>query len=278
MTSIIILNYNNGSKTAGCISSVLNQSSRDYRILIVDNGSTDNSLDIIQDFLARNHMQCILTGTNVEEFLWKEDEVILMKSDKNGGYSYGNNLGIRLAKSMKIFSHFMVINNDVVLDKECLKTMVHRYEELRQQDPTGNIALGATELAKDGKKFHAGFHYLNLPTGITYSVPRYPSFKYIPGSLVFTTIDAPLMDEKFFLYFDDIRYSKILRKNGFIMESNPGSIYTHEVGGTPRKNRQWQIFRSLCRFYSLHYPLLLPVIVPLRLLLILYLFTKSLKS
>jgi len=274
-TCIIILNYNHGPKTATCIASVLDQTLQDFRLLIVDNESTDDSLEVITTFLEKKNLSHRIIGAREENPApASPGEVLLVKSGRNGGYSYGNNCGIRLAQSMGIFSRLLILNNDLVLKEDFLREMAGRYEELREQHQTEKIALGATEMGEDGEIRHNGFHYIHLPSGITFASPVFPSFRYIVGSCIFAGIGAPLMDESFFLYFDDTQYSKILQKEGFILESSPRSAFIHEVGGSGIPDLQWMIFKSLRRFYFLNYPLLLPVVVPIRLMLIAYLGIK----
>jgi GT2 family glycosyltransferase len=276
-TCICILTYNNGQKTVRCISGIIDQTLPSYRIIIIDNNSTDDSLEVIQEFLGKNQLKFRFAEPMNEfrDIFSDSGEILIVKSARNGGYSYGNNIGIRLAKSINKFSYLLMINNDVVLTESFLEETVKRYEYLCNRYNTIKIALGATEVGINGKINHHGFHYLHLPSGITFASPVFPSFKYIVGSCIFTNIDAPLMDESFFLYFDDTQYSKILRRNGYILESSPHSLFVHEVGGSVIRDLQRQIFRSLRRFYLINYPLLLPVVIPLRLLLVIYLRIKT---
>ena len=50
MISVIIPNYNNSKYLEKCIESVLNQKYKDFELIIVDDGSTDNSIDIIKKY------------------------------------------------------------------------------------------------------------------------------------------------------------------------------------------------------------------------------------
>ena len=271
--TVIVPIYNEQELIGGCLDALLLQTLEHdlYEVIVIDNNSTDDSLGVIEEFLVNNHLQYRFAGPAEEPGVIPPGEILIVKSPRNGGYSYGNNLGIRMARVMKMFRYLLIINNDLVLKADFLEEMVNRFEDLHERCHTDRIALGATELGEDGRVHHNGFHYLHILSGITFASPFFPSFKYIVGSSIFTGIDAPLMDESFFLYFDDTQYSKILRRNGYILESSPGSIFIHEVGGTANKGLQGQIFKGLRRFYFLNYPFLLPVVVPLRLILIIWL-------
>jgi GT2 family glycosyltransferase len=272
-TCICILNYNNGPKTVRCISGIQRQTLRAYSIIIIDNNSTDDSLAVIQEYLGKNQLQFRFAepGNASGNIVPGPGEILIVKSARNGGYSSGNNLGISLAKSLNVFSYLLIINNDVVLKENFLEETVKRYEDLRNRCGTPKIALCATEHGTDGKVHHNGFHYLHLPSGIPFATPVFPSFQYIVGSCIFTGVDAPMMDESYFLYFDDTQYSKNLLRNGYILESSPTSHFIHDVGGTIRKDHHGMNYKSLRRFYSLNYPFLLPVVVPFQVILGIYL-------
>jgi GT2 family glycosyltransferase len=277
-TCICVLNYNNGLKTVRCISSILKQTIDSYNIIIIDNHSTDNSFLVIKLFLEENKRPYRVLSSPDEKPGRSPvpGEIILIRSGRNGGYSYGNNLGIRLAKSFSLFSHLLILNNDTVMKENFLEEMAGCFEDLRMKYKTEKLAFGATELGWDGKIHHHGFHYLHLLSGIMFLSPVFPSFRYIAGSCIFTDIGAPLMDESFFLYFDDAHYSKLLARNGYRLESSVRSVFIHEVGGTEIRNKQGMIFRGLLRFYWLNWPLLLPVVVPVRILLLVYLWIRRL--
>jgi len=276
-TCICILNYNNGQKTVKCISSILKQSVQNYQLIIIDNNSTDNSLKVIQSFLEMNQLKFRFVSMPDEQtdIHPSPAEALIIRSGKNGGYSYGNNLGLRLAKSIGLFKYLLIINNDIVLKENFLEEMINCYKGLQIRYNTEKIALGATEIGTDGKINHKGFQYIHLLSGITFSKPIFPSFKYIVGSCIFVDIGAPLMDESFFLYFDDTQYSKILSGNGYLLNSSSKSVFIHEVGGTEKNNLQGMIFKSLRRFYRLNYPILLPIVIPARFMLIVYLWIKK---
>ena len=90
---IIILNYNGYKDTIPCIHSLLSfyEKDEDCNILVVDNASTDQSSQFIQDEFG--------------------DKIIFLQSDKNGGYAYGNNIGIRYAIEHGA-DYICLLNND----------------------------------------------------------------------------------------------------------------------------------------------------------------------
>ena len=80
---IIIPNYNKGIYLKDCVSSVINQTYKNWFLYIIDDCSTDNSLQILDSFK-------------------KNDNIKIVKLNKNKGLSFCRNLGIRISKSKYI--------------------------------------------------------------------------------------------------------------------------------------------------------------------------------
>ena len=94
--SVIIINYNTFVLTSECIRSVIQFSSNiQYEIILVDNASTE----------------CDATG-----FLKEFPQIKLIKSSVNGGFAYGNNLGILKASG----NYILLLNSDTVLEKNSI--------------------------------------------------------------------------------------------------------------------------------------------------------------
>ncbi|OPY79179.1 MAG: N-acetylglucosaminyl-diphospho-decaprenol L-rhamnosyltransferase [Syntrophorhabdus sp. PtaU1.Bin153] len=98
LVSVVILNYNGREFVEACIGSVLAQDYRDIEIIVVDNGSSDGSNDVIRE---------------------RFPQVRLIETGRNLGFAAGNNLGIRLAKG----TYIVVLNNDCELEDTCISAM-----------------------------------------------------------------------------------------------------------------------------------------------------------
>ena len=101
--TVCILNYNAGQMTKKCIDSILsNTNDIKIEIIVVDNKSTDESLQILE--------------------IIKDIEVI--KSDYNSGFSRGNNLALKKAKG----KYSILLNNDTELKNNALKILYNFME------------------------------------------------------------------------------------------------------------------------------------------------------
>lgn len=76
LAAIVILNYNCHKETIACVRSVQNCGRQDLRLIVIDNCSTDDSYSALKSALEQNE--------NVE----------LIHSPRNGGFSEGSNIGI----------------------------------------------------------------------------------------------------------------------------------------------------------------------------------------
>ncbi len=95
MVGIIILNFNTFDDTCECIKSIRETTHISYKIYVVDNVSSDGSYkNLIDKFDG-------------------ETDVTILKSDRNGGYSYGNNIGARVAISDGC-DYILISNPDVI--------------------------------------------------------------------------------------------------------------------------------------------------------------------
>lgn len=94
--SIIIVNYNTKQLTSNCIASILEKTQGvTYEIILVDNASTDGS----------------------RENFFNDERINYIYSEKNGGFGYGNNLGMKVAKG----SYFLLLNSDTLLVNNAVK-------------------------------------------------------------------------------------------------------------------------------------------------------------
>jgi hypothetical protein len=102
---VVILNWNNYDATAQCVRSVREQSYGAYRILVIDNGSTDGSAEQL-----RTH-----------------NDIELIQLDQNLGYTGGNNIALAHAFAEGA-AYVWLLNNDALAEPDTLATLVERAE------------------------------------------------------------------------------------------------------------------------------------------------------
>lgn len=104
LVSVVVVNWNGASFLEECLDSLLCQSYPHYEVLVVDNGSTDCSVEMIRQKYA--------------------DRVALLTSPTNLGFAGGNNLGIRAAKG----TYILLLNNDASADDGWIEALVRGAE------------------------------------------------------------------------------------------------------------------------------------------------------
>jgi len=104
LVSIVILNWNGLEHLETCLPSVLGQTYGNVEIIVVDNGSTDGSVE----YVRQNY-----------------DTVKLVCNAINIGYAEGNNEGIRASSG----EYLAILNNDTEVDKDWIRSLVEVAEE-----------------------------------------------------------------------------------------------------------------------------------------------------
>lgn len=106
--SVIIPVYNAEKFLVECLDSIANQTFRDIEIICIDDGSTDKSLDILNDYAS------------------KDDRFVVI-SQENKGQGAARNEGLKLVKS----DYFCFMDADDMLELETFETC---YNKLKDED------------------------------------------------------------------------------------------------------------------------------------------------
>jgi len=103
--TVYLTNYNYAKYLDQAIKSVINQTYRDFELLIIDDGSKDNSMDIIKHYEKLENVYVVL--------------------QKNKGLTVTNNIALKMARG----NYFMRLDADDYLDPHCLEVMVSRFQK-----------------------------------------------------------------------------------------------------------------------------------------------------
>lgn len=183
--NIVVLNWNKYSDTASCLSSLRQLHYENYEVVVVDNGSTDDSASQIRN---------------------KFPEVSVIETNRNLGFAGGCNVGIRYALGRD--SHFIwLLNNDTVVDTEALQPLVDKAISDHRMGAIGSaiyVMDAPTRLAAWGGG-HINF-WLGRSRHFLSPVPD-KSIDFITGASMLIARDAieqvGLLSERFFMYWED---------------------------------------------------------------------------
>src|SRR6185369_7026443 len=199
--SIVVLNYNGEDCLLACLRSLWNISYDNYSVLIVDNGSTDNSL---------------------EEAKKEFPAFAYLSLPKNRGFAGGMNEGIRVAEKEGA-AWVWLLNNDAVVENDCLSLLMETATLNTRR--IGALSPVIYESQTDKLWFGKGkIDFLRMrvvheePTAKETTETFYPS-AFLTGcallinAKVFEIIGT--LDEAFFLYYEDADFCLRLKKAGW---------------------------------------------------------------
>ena len=98
----VIVNWNGGESLEACLTTVLGSSYENLEVAVVDNASTDGSVELMRE---------------------KFGTVVVLENSENLGYAAGANAGIRLAES-KGADFALLLNNDIEIDAAAVGELV----------------------------------------------------------------------------------------------------------------------------------------------------------
>lgn len=104
---IVIVNYNGAKYQNECVKSILNSTYENYKIIIVDNDSKDDSMDMLNVF--------------------SDERIVKIYAKQNLGVAAGNNLGIVKAFEFECDS-ILLLNNDTILNEDTIECMVEELD------------------------------------------------------------------------------------------------------------------------------------------------------
>jgi GT2 family glycosyltransferase len=219
--SVIVLSWNGKRDTLACLDSLRALERDDVRVVCVDNGSTDGSIEAIRE---------------------RFPELDLIENGRNLGYAGGNNVGIRSALDAGA-AWVVLLNNDATLARDTIDA----FERAAAEHPRAGILSGKVLFQQPpdriwfaGQRFNATLGYSGRPRG--YGRPDGPAYsRTVPteraaGALMAVSrraIDTVgLLDEELFAYIEDVDWSLRAREAGFEVLFVPDARAWHAVGGS----------------------------------------------
>lgn len=241
MIDIVTVNWNAGSQLKDCVEAIFEQDKGEVsRIIIVDNGSTDASADMIE------------APPNVE----------VIRNEENLGFGAACNIGAKAGNARYI----LFLNPDTRLEKDSLSvplTFMEKPENkdvgicgLKLLDECGNVSrscaryptltrLVSSALGLD--KFPgmrgSGVHMRAWDHDDSRQVDHVMGAFYMIRREVFERVGG--FDERFFVYLEDVDLSRVVKDAGFTSWYLTDARVFHAGGGTSRQVKVHRLFYSL---------------------------------
>jgi len=225
LVSVIILNHNGRDLLPDCIESLKRQTYKPLEIILVDNGSTDNSLPYIEKNFP---------------------DVKILKLEGNYGFSGGNNKGVEISKG----EYILLLNNDTITTPDLIGKLVSHAQS------SGCKAVAPKILMHPSKSIINGVGVCMNRLGFAWDrgigekdVGRYDEetdkvFGVSGGCMLFdrdVLKDTELFDERYWMYYEDVDFSWRLRLLNYKSETLPSAIVYHKFRMSMEKRSKGEL-------------------------------------
>lgn len=239
--AVIVVNWNNAQDTIDCVNSLKKINYKNFKVFLVDNGSTDGSLEKLRPFADEN--------------------IEIIETRQNLGFSGGNNVAVEKALAEK-FDFILLLNNDTTVDPDFLSELV----KVAEGDPKIGI-VGSKIYFYDNPKriwygggkftwFGGGRHlqYEEIDKNPEEINPKETGYMTGCSFLIKSEVVRKIggLDERFFLYYEDTDWSLSTKEVGYKIVYAPSSKVYHKVSRTAS-----QIGNHTIHYYHIRNALLL---------------------
>ncbi|MBW2338970.1 MAG: glycosyltransferase family 2 protein [Deltaproteobacteria bacterium] len=230
--SVIVVNYNTADFLVRCLNSIASQTQIDSEVIVVDNASQDNSLDLIRN-----------------NFPW----VIVIANERNLGFARANNLALKTCRADYVY----FLNPDTEVMGRCFRNMI----DFMDQRP--EVGLAGTRIVNPDGSPQSSIE--KRYPGEKYAKQELRDLKgniaWVMGASMIArrgiVEDLGGFDEDFFLYGEEQDLCLRIRKAGWTIEYINESAVVHWGGQSERKNLPAEVwkkkFQAELVFYRKHY-------------------------
>lgn len=215
---IVISNYNGWQDTVRCLESLEKQTYTDFEILLLDDASTNDSVQQLQQHLT--------------------PRTVFLPQAANSGFAAVNNVGMRRALADGC-NWVLLLNNDTVAAPDFLETLLRETPaeavscpKMLFLDPPDEIWFAGGELDRaTGKVRHLGGHAKDGPAFAEKKQVSFITFccVLLPRSVIEA---VGFLDETLFMYCEDVDYCIRLADAGVPLWFLPDAKIWHKAGGS----------------------------------------------
>jgi GT2 family glycosyltransferase len=219
--SIIIVNWNGETFLGRCFASLYNSTFEDFEVIFVDNGSTDNSVNLASLLMHELNF-----------------EGSIIRLPENIGFTGGNIEGLRHS----VGRYIVLLNNDTEVTNVWLERLVQTMDSRNNVGICGSkqIIIGTRKIDEAGHLFSNSLNVYGRGKGKdikNYSIPEYvPSVCAAAAIYRKSMLDEiGFFDEDFFLDYEDIDLAFRAQLAGWKVFYEPTAIVYHYCGSTKDK-------------------------------------------
>jgi len=254
---VVVLNYRGWRDTLACLDSLLGLDEKPRLIVVCDNGSGDGSADRLAAWLCE-WISAAEDGAEAPAWLDISGEwplpplpvgsIILVRLKENGGFSAGNNAGLRLLLQDRGCRAFWLLNNDTQAEPRALRALVTRANEAPDAGMVGSTMVwfepSRMVQCAGGGRFNP---WLGTTRLLAEGLPRdevaamsveslEPFLDFVLGASLLVRREVleriGLLEDSYFLYYEDVEWCLRARKAGFRCVWARESVVLHREGGS----------------------------------------------
>lgn len=219
LVSIIIVNWNGGEVLRGCLYSLEKIKYKNYEVIIVDNNSSDDSLEYARIF---------------------KNKVKIIHNKSNVGFAPANNQGFKIANG----EYILLLNNDTKVKNNFLNTMIEKMEsdqtigamqpKIYMMDQEDLLDNAGSFFTKSGFLIHWGYGQKDSE-----EFDQEKEVFSVKGACLLTRKDiiekVGLFDDDFVSYFEETDFCWRVWLAGFRCIYYPEASIEHKVGFTSKR-------------------------------------------
>jgi len=275
---ILILNYNSYQDSIACLESVLKSTYTNFELVVVDNDSKDDSMNHLLNWAENTYLpysyyesEKLVVDKNTSTQSLKRP-ITFIQTGVNLGFAGGNNVGLKyIMEHNNNYDAVWLLNPDTVILPDTLKKLVTYAQNqpaevgimgtalLYHHAPEKLQALGAAF----NPFFATGRHILGHEryTSETMKHFKMEEVDMIIGASMLIRREVlekvGLLEEKYFLYFEEIDYALRAKNAGYTLGLEPNAIVYHKEGASINKESAVQKVSGFSDFYAMRNRLLL---------------------
>jgi len=250
MLSIVILSWNTEALLKQCLESLEEgcEGIGGCEVVVVDNGSTDGSSEMVRKYQIRN----------------TKYKIRLVENQSNLGFAKGNNIGIKQARG----KYIMLLNSDTIVEKGSLKKMVDFLDQhgeisvvgpkLLNQDGTPQSSCGQfpnlwVVFIMLFKEHFGGSRTVRYSPAVSGEVDWLMGAAFVAREKVFKKVG--FLDERMFMYMEEVEWFYRVRKAGLKAYFLKEAEIVHLGRGSSSSGKKepiLNIYKGLLHFYKVH--------------------------
>lgn len=226
--TVVVVNYNGKDFLRGCLASLARQTFTDFETIVVDNASTDGSL---------------------EKIVERPERLTILRQDTNLGFAGGNNVGARAGRGRWL----ALLNPDAEAEPDWLAAMMRAVEQRPSHRMVACLQISLTDASKldgagdcylaYGYAWRGGFGHAasEAPQAGECFAPCGAAALY-PRDLF---LDSGGFDERYFCYHEDVDIAFRLRLMGERCQYVPDAIVRHAGSGVTGRASDFSVFHGV---------------------------------